>query len=329
MKIPLDLSNNKEATLTHFFSKGKRSVWVWGFVGGCLTWGCLGTAAPRSGGGAAWVRPPVSAPGVTRQVFHSAAAGTDVSFEVYTPPEYNRDAARRFPVIYWLHGTASGNTGVAPLSGWFDRGIRAGKMPPVLVVFPNGLNISMWCDSKDGRVPMETILIRELLPYVDSHFRTVADRRGRVLEGFSMGGYGAARLGFKYPELFGAVSNFAGGPLDLEFAGPRATQNPRERSTILNTTYGGDLRYFAAQSPLTLMEAHREALQKNLNLRMVVGSLDETADLNRDFSNQLTRLGIPHTFQKIPGVEHKPMPLFQGMGEDFWAFYRNALNETP
>ncbi len=88
---------------------------------------------------------------------------------------------------------------------------------------------------------LEPILINELLPHIDATYRTIATREGRIIEGFSMGGYGTARSGLKYPQLFGAVSILAGGPLDLDFAGPRATGNPTERERILKGTFGGDL----------------------------------------------------------------------------------------
>ena len=106
---------------------------------------------------------------------------------------------------------------VSRLVTYFDRAVRSAYIPPVIVVFPNGLAESMWCDSKDGRVPMETIVVKELLPYIDRTFRTIASREGRMIEGFSMGGYGAARLGLKHHELFGAASVLGAGPLQREF----------------------------------------------------------------------------------------------------------------
>ena len=68
-----------------------------------------------------------------------------------------------------------------------------------------GLPRSLWADSKDGAAPVETVFIKEVITDVDRAFRTVASREGRILEGFSMGGYGAARLGFKYPQIFAGI----------------------------------------------------------------------------------------------------------------------------
>jgi esterase/lipase superfamily enzyme len=208
------------------------------------------------------------------------------------------------------------------VSAWFDAAIREGKIPPMLVVFPNGLASSMWCDSKDAAVPMETIVIKELLPHIDATFRTRATREGRIVEGFSMGGYGAARLGFKYPQLFGAVSILAGGPLDLDFAGPRATGNPAERERILKGTFGGDLDYYRSHHPITVVAQQADAVRGTVRVRIAVGARDNTGPLNRAYSELLKKLDIAHTFTVVQGVGHDTLSLLKGLGEANWEFYR-------
>jgi enterochelin esterase-like enzyme len=288
----------------------------------------LGADAPRRravepGAAPQWVTPSVDAPRVQQRTLASRAAGTRVSYFVYTPPVYDAEKSRRFPVLYWLHGTGGGLRGVGPIANVFDSAIRRGQIPPLLVVFPNGLQTSMWVDSKDGRAPVETIVAREVIPDVDAAFRTIATREGRIVEGFSMGGYGAARLGFKFPDLFATVSVLAGGPLQREFREtPRA--GPQERGLILNTVYGGDHAYFTAQSPWMLAEKHAAALRDS-RIRVVVGDQDTMLANTRAFDQRLTQLGIRHEFHVVPGAEHQPMALLRGIGEDFWRFYREAL----
>lgn len=269
----------------------------------------------------AFITPAVRAPRVEFHTFNSQAAKVKVSYHLYTPEAYDTEKEQRFPVLYWLHGTGGGLAGIAPVSAWFDAAIREGKIPPMLVVFPNGLASSMWCDSKDGAAPMETIVIKELLPHIDATFRTVAKREGRIIEGFSMGGYGAARLGFKYPQLFGAVSVLAGGPLDLDFAGPRATGNPAERDRILNSTFG-DIDYYRAVHPIAVAQQQAEDLRGNVRVRIAVGALDNTEPLNRAYSEQLKKLNIAHTFTVVPGVGHDTLALLKGLSEANWEFYR-------
>jgi enterochelin esterase-like enzyme len=264
----------------------------------------------------------VRAPRVEFHTFESQAAKSKVSYHLYTPEVYDMEKERRFPVLYWLHGSGGGLAGIAPVAAWFDAAIREGKIPPMLVVFPNGLASSMWCDSKDGAVPMETIVIKELLPHIDATARTIATREGRIVEGFSMGGYGAARLGFKYPQLFGAVSILAGGPLDLDFAGPRATGNPAERERILKSTFGGDLDYYRSQNPITVAEQQADAVRGKVRVRMAVGARDNTGPLNRAYAEHLKKLNIAHTFTVVPGVGHDTLALLKGLGEANWEFYR-------
>jgi enterochelin esterase-like enzyme len=282
-------------------------------------------ATPRATAEApTWVTPAAIAPRVQFRTFDSVAAKTKVSYHLYTPAAYDEEPERRFPVLYWLHGTGGGRAGIAPLSAFFDRAIREGKVPPMLIVFPNGLAASMWCDSRDGSVPMETIVVQELLPHIDATLRTVAKREARILEGFSMGGYGAARLGLKYPDIFGTVSILAGGPLDLEFRGPRTAANPAERARILQGTFG-DLAHFKAQSPLTIAERNAAVLRGKSRVRQAVGSRDFTAELNRAFSAHLQQLNIEHTFTEVSGVGHDTLALLRALGERNWEFYRAAL----
>lgn len=290
---------------------------------------CAGTAgaAPRhtlaTESAPAWVTPEVQAPRVRRVIFESAAARTKVSYFVYVPESYDAEPLRRFPVLYWLHGTGGGLQGVAPLAARFDAAIREGRAPAMLVVFANGLATSMWADSRDGKVPMETIVTRELVPHVDATFRTIARHEGRLIEGFSMGGYGAARLGFGHPELFGAVSILSGGPLQREFKEtPRA--GPQERAFVLNTVFGGDHAWFTAQSPWVRAERNAAALRGS-RIRVVIGDADEMLAVTRAFDAHLTKVGVPHEFVVLPGVDHSPLAVLEALGDDYWRFIRRAF----
>jgi enterochelin esterase-like enzyme len=269
-----------------------------------------------------WVTPAVAAPRLQQRTFESAAAQTKVSYHIYTPEVYDTESTRRFPVLYWLHGSGGGLPGIAPLVAHFDSAIRAGRTPPMLVVFVNGLVNGMYCNWKDGSAPLETVIIEELIPHVDAEFRTLATREGRIIEGFSMGGYGAARLGFKYPDLFATVSILGGGPLQPDFTQtPRA--GPREREHILQTVFGGDLEYFRAQSPWHIAETNAAQLRSGLRVRQVIGDRDETLRFNREFHEHLTRLEIPHDYRELPGIGHQPMAVLKALDQE-WQFYNTA-----
>ncbi len=271
-----------------------------------------------------WRTPAVAAPRVSYQTFHSPAAGTQVSFHLYTPSAYGQAGGHRFPVVYWLHGSGGGLSGIAPLARLIDAAIGAGQIPPLLVVFVNGLRMGMYVDWKSGAVPVETVIVRDLVGHIDMTFRTIATREGRLLDGFSMGGYGAARLGFKYPELFGAVSIMGAGPLQEALTTtPRASGQRAE--DLLQSVYAGDQANFRAVSPRRHAAENAVRIARASRVRMVIGDRDETYANNRAFHEHLEALGIPHEWIVLPGVGHDPMAVLKALGDRHWAFYRVAF----
>ena len=282
----------------------------------------------ESQSGKAWVTPEVKARRVSFHTFDSDAAKGKVSYHIYTPAAFDREPQRRFPVVYWLHGSGGGLAGLAKVAAFFDAAIEADKTPPCFVVFVNGLVEGMYVDWKDGSAPIETMIVKELVPHIDASYRTIATREGRLLDGYSMGGYGAARLGFKYHDLFRAVSIMGGGPLQAELI--QAPRAGRQRAAeVLKQVYGGDQEYFKNVSPRRLAEQNADAIIKGSLVRQVCGDQDETFGPNRDFHEHLERLKIPHAWTVLPGVEHNPMKTLEALGDSNWTFYRAAFGQPP
>lgn len=274
----------------------------------------------------AWVLPEPDAPRVQRVVFASASAGVPVSYYAWVPDNYGAETGRRFPVLYWLHGSGgSSPQAVAQIARRYGTAMSTGKIPPMILVFPNGLPSGMWCDWKDGSVRLETQFIHEIIPHVDRTFRTQAAREGRIIEGFSMGGYGAARLGLKFPALFAGVSLLGAGPLQPDFTeAPRA--GPRGRDQIFSTVYGSDMAFYLEQSPWQIAEANAALLLKDGPvIRQIIGDRDETLRFNRDFHQHLEALRIPHTYRQLPDIPHDPNQILDTLAGDNWAFYHQAL----
>ena len=271
-----------------------------------------------------WVTPRAEGVGLSFHTFLSQAAGAKVSFHVYAPSAYTADPARRFPVVYWLHGSGGGVPGISRLSALADEAISAGKAPPFLMVFVNGLEMGMYIDWANGRAPLETVIIHELRPHIDANWRTIATREGRLLDGFSMGGYGAGRFGFRYPELFQNVSMMGAGPMQETLdRTPRASSV--QAKSLLRDVYGGKQARFLAVSPRRYAEQNATTLARGSRLRLVIGDRDETFDSNRNFHDHLMRLGIPHQWIVLPGIGHDPMGVLAAMGDRHWAFYRDAF----
>ncbi len=287
-------------------------------------------ALPRwavAGAAPAWVTPPVSAPNVAQHLFFSAAVGAPVSYHVYLPDAYTSEPLRRFPVLYWLHGSNSVLTGITPVSAAFDAAIDAGHLPPLILVFANGLPQGMWCDAESGLQPVESMLIDDLLTEVDLRFRTLAETRARLVEGFSMGGYGAARLALLHPDRFGAASMLGAGPLQLDFLVDDPNLQPIEvRQRILAEVYGNSLAVFEARSPWRLAELNPPS--PGYRLRQIIGTLDFTLGPNRDFHAHLDKLGISHSYIEVANVGHSVPAIMNALGADFWAFHREALAQA-
>ncbi len=129
---------------------------------------------------------------------------------VYLPPSYAAEKSRRYPVLYFLHGY-----GAKPELYWkmmtvpetADKLMGAGAVHDMILVFPNSFTLyngSMYSSSPTTG-DWERFITRDLVQYIDSHYRTIADRASRGLAGHSMGGYGTLRIGMKYPEVYSSI----------------------------------------------------------------------------------------------------------------------------
>jgi len=128
---------------------------------------------------------------------------------VFLPPSYAGDPARRYPVVYALHGYSIGAEQWTKeihvpqtIEGAFAKGVRE-----MIVVLPDSKTLhngSMYSSSVTTG-DFEDFVARDLVAYIDSHYRTIPDRMSRGLVGHSMGGYGATRIGMKHPDVFGSL----------------------------------------------------------------------------------------------------------------------------
>ncbi|NMH60690.1 alpha/beta hydrolase [Alteromonas ponticola] len=261
--------------------------------------------------------------------FNSRSFDQKITFYLALPPSYDTDRQRRYPVIYWLHGSnASAQQVSKMMSNFFSIPMQSGHIPEAIMVFPDGMQQRMWVNSKDGTTPMETMIIEELLPYVDANYRTIAKREARLIEGGSMGGYGAARLGLKYADLFQAVSMLSAGPMQRRLDPAHAPIVGRENATeVLRSVYGNDVDYFEKLSPVSIAEQVHETIPQDFMIRIIVGENDPVLNANQLFRERLKTLGIQHRFLKLSGIEHNPQALFMALKEtpEYWTFFNDQL----
>ena len=128
---------------------------------------------------------------------------------VFLPPGYKENRTRRYPVVYALHGYSIGAQQWAQeihvpqtIEGAFARGAHE-----MIVVLPDSKTVhngSMYSSSVTTG-DFENYVARDVVSYIDAHYRTIASRESRGLVGHSMGGYGATRIGMKHADVFGSL----------------------------------------------------------------------------------------------------------------------------
>ena len=193
------------------------------------------------------------------------------------------------PVIYLLHGYG-GNT-------WTWIGIKP-NLPQIAdekgIIFacPDGKNSWYWDCPRDSSYRYETFVSSELIDYTDTHYATVADRKGRAITGLSMGGHGALWNAFRHKDVFGAAGSTSGG-VDI-------------RPFPTNWEMSRQLGEYAANK--AVWDAHTVINQLDKigrgDLAIIVdcGESDFFLEVNKDLHKRLLARGIDHDFITRPGV---------------------------
>jgi enterochelin esterase-like enzyme len=174
-------------------------------------------AAPPKGFDA--LRPDIEHGQVETVQYDSKSIGIPRKMVVYTPPGYSKD--QKYPVLYLLHGIGDEET------GWVKKGSAAvildnlyadNKLVPMIVVSPNGraaANVSVNTPREKQFQAFEAFqddLLKDIIPYVESHYSVQADREHRALAGLSMGSGQSLNIGLKHLETFAWIGGFSSAP---------------------------------------------------------------------------------------------------------------------
>ena len=137
---------------------------------------------------------------------------------VYTPPAYDEETSARYPVLYLQHGAGESELGwtmQGKVNFILDNLIAESKAEPMIIVMDNGYAAKPGAENpqrpRGGDNLFAELVTQELVPIIDSQFRTVADREHRAIAGLSMGAGQALRIGLGHPDLFASVGGFSGG----------------------------------------------------------------------------------------------------------------------
>ncbi|QRQ99858.1 alpha/beta hydrolase [Dyadobacter sandarakinus] len=138
----------------------------------------------------------------------------DRDVSIYLPPGYKKDTQRRFPVVYFLHGfTDNDAQWYGVVKHWInlpqvvDKVFASGQVQEMIIVTPNAYTKTggSFYSSSVTTGNWEEFVARELVAYMDQHYRTLPNAASRGLAGHSMGGYGTIRIGEKHPEIFSSL----------------------------------------------------------------------------------------------------------------------------
>lgn len=209
-----------------------------------------------------------------------------------------------FPVFYLLHGLSDDH------SAWTRRTSieRYVDGLPLIVVMPNGER-GFYTDSQSNpKAAFETNIIRDIVGFVDRTFQTILTRQGRVIAGLSMGGYGAAKLAIKHPDLFCAAVSHSGA---FGF-GSRALSKDEAWHQEWIPVFGEDPRGGDNDIFALAERAHRDTLPA---LRIDCGIDDALLEDNRRFHAHLEKLGFPHQYEEHAGAHN-------------WQYWDTHVQET-
>jgi S-formylglutathione hydrolase FrmB len=245
----------------------------------------------------------------------SRILGRSVPYCVILPPGYGEDANRRYPVLYYLHGLGD-NQQMFVRSGGFnlieelwDRR----EIGDFILVSPAGY-ASFFMNSYDGRFRYEDFFIQEFMPFIENRYRVAARRESRGIGGISMGGYGALRMAFLHPQLFGSVSAHSAALMERLPAISVGNSPESGRLRILGNVFGSppDRPFWDRNNPLTIARTTEFA---GMRIYFDCGSEDDygfEAGAEALHKVLLSRR-IPHEFHLYPGghnwgyfAEHLP-----------------------
>jgi putative tributyrin esterase len=231
----------------------------------------------------------------------SKLMGRAMPYRVIVPAGYDDKAnsSVRYPVIYLLHG----------LAGHFDNWTSKTKLSTylteykVIVVMPEG-DDGWYTDS--ATIPndkYESYILQELIPDIDNRFRTIAERRGRVIAGLSMGGYGSFKFGLKRPELFSVVGSFSGALTAALPAAKDIAPSWKELIDSLASVYGPEDSQTRKDNDIYRLtrEIPPEQVKSLPFFYLSCGTEDGLIKANREFTTLLAEKKIPHEFRELPG----------------------------
>jgi enterochelin esterase-like enzyme len=252
-----------------------------------------------------------------KQVIKSTILNKEVHYSIFLPSDYYT-SERAYPVTYLLHGYGDADDGwiqFGEVNRLADDAIKAGKIPPMIIVTPDGFT-SFYINTADGKLNYEDFFIKELIPHIEKTYKVKAERKYRGIAGLSMGGYGALMYALKYPNLF-----VASAPLSAAVWTDNDIINLDEGmfNGLFGNSMGKNLKgkdrltpAWLSNSPLAIIEKKSKEELSAVRYWIDCGDDDFLTIGNAQLHIALTNKNIPHEFRMRDGAHN-------------WTYWRTGI----
>jgi len=252
-----------------------------------------------------------------KQVIKSTILNKEVHYSIFLPSDYYT-SERAYPVTYLLHGYGDADDGwiqFGEVNRLADDAIKAGKIPPMIIVTPDGFT-SFYINAADGKLNYEDFFIKELIPHIEKTYKVKAERKYRGIAGLSMGGYGSLLYALKYPNLFVAAA-----PLSAAVWSDNDIINLDEGmfNGLFGNSMGKNLKgkdrltpAWLSNSPLAIIEKKTKEELSAVRYWIDCGDDDFLTIGNAQLHIALTNKNVPHEFRMRDGAHN-------------WTYWRTGI----
>lgn len=232
-----------------------------------------------------------SASNIDTLMVKSPSMKRDVKVIVISPNASTKGENVTYPVIYLLHGYGGDATSWIAIKPDLPK---IADEKGLIFVCPDGRNTWYWDSPKDPAIKYETFISSELVKYIDSHYKTIANRKGRAITGLSMGGHGALWNAFRHQSVFGAVGSTSGGVDIRPF--PKNWEMTKQLGELTSNRKLWDEHTVINQIDLLT--------DGNLAIIIDCGVNDFFLEVNKNFHQCLLNKKISHDFILRPGAHN-------------------------
>ena len=210
---------------------------------------------------------------------------------VILPKSYATSTDKKYPVVYILHGyDGDYKTWLTLTEPKLDS---LASHYDMIFVLPDGRDSWYWDAPADPKLKMESFFVKELVPYIDKNYRTIADKDYRAITGLSMGGHGSLWLGMRHSDIWGSAGSMSGG---VNINKPKWAKSWKMAQRL-----GSQAQYPDRWKNHTVITLVKSLKPGQLNIIFDCGVDDFFIGVNRELHEEMLKYKIPHDYSERPG----------------------------